>query len=322
MNKFKIFTVLLCIFTLSLNLNIFAFNQVPLDELYRYGDAFNIEAGQPSLKLNDKQIWLNLVAVLDRPLVDEKTLEEITLNNPYELKESSIESYNEAKINLAVLSIVHHYLENGHELLKKPISDDVVFTLQVHRGKSGKKQLVLFQKLISMALGDMEIQKNIEKASYPGFFDSWYIPEYKTKLEFRYGYENPEEHFLDYYEGTDILFSFGLAGGLNPGYPSGTLLLPQSFTPFDTDHNTVYLNKTYGAKNHLISKLESILENPKHGDLVSLINHTEQFLSPNPDKKHIKAVPISLYDFKEAKLFQVYKNYNPKDKKEHVTLIE
>lgn len=292
--------------------------KVSLEKLHQYGDAFNIEGGKPACLLRKNQIWLNLAAVLDRPLIDGKTLQEITESNTYPLKESSIESYNEAKVNLAFLLTALHYLQHGHTFLNKDQNQDITLTLQIHRGSSGIKQMEIFKALLATAVGENTITKNPGKKTYPGFLETWYFPDYKTNMEFRIGYE---KEYIGHYKKSDILFSFGIVGGLNPEYPSSSLLVSDTFIPYDVDTHTVTCNKTYHVDNHLLTQIDSILKNPRHAQLVEMINSRANFLSPNPAKKELKACTLQPNDFKKATLFQITKLFNPTDKSQEISII-
>lgn len=291
-----------------------------LHQLHTLGDAFNIEGGTPFLKLNKHQIWLNLAVVLDRPLVDGKTLHEITTHNPFSLKESSIETYNEAQVNLAFTLITLHYLQHGHTIMKKAPEQDMHLVLYIHRNSSGKKQVKLFQSLIQAAIDKNNIVKNLEpKKNSPSIMDVWYFPEYKTTLEFRIGYE---DYMIGNYEDCDIIFSFSLVGGLNQKYPSGSLLIPEQFIPYAIDAHTIYKNQAYSVSNHLHQELPLILEHPEHEKLVEVINRTPLFLSPNPVKNSLRAQKLTLQDFNKATIFQIPKNFNPTDKNQMITILD
>ena len=72
------------------------------EDLSQYAVALNIEGGLiPHKALSKDQIWANLTIILDRPMITGKTLEDITASNAYPLKEASIPSYNELKVNQA-----------------------------------------------------------------------------------------------------------------------------------------------------------------------------------------------------------------------------
>src|SRR3990167_2863297 len=142
---------------------------ITLAELYQHGDGFNVEAGTPFFHLQEPQIWLHLAAVLDRPLINGKTLAEITAQNPYPLKESSIASYNEAQVNLALALITLYYIQNGHQLLHKPDTAPLTITIQVHRNSSGLAQIEQVQTLLAAILKITQLADDRVAATCPGF---------------------------------------------------------------------------------------------------------------------------------------------------------
>lgn len=290
---------------------------ITLAELYQHGDGFNIEAGTPFFHLNQQQIWLHLAAVLDRPLLDGKTLAEITTHNPYPLKESSIAQYNEAQVNLALALITIYYLQQGHTLLQKPANELMTICLQVHRNSSGLAQVKMLQTLLAAVINFTPLE-NQQLSATPGFITAWYLPAYHAKLEFRIGYA-PET--IGYYQHADIIFSFALVGGLNPNYPSGTLLLGQEFIPFDVDQNVVRKCDRYQTRNHLLTEITKVITQPLQQELLQLINSSAALLSPNPAKQALLATPLTSADFKPATIFQISRLFNPTDRQQKIKLM-
>lgn len=293
----------------------FVSNTVMLKDLYQYGNAFNIEGGIPALNLQGGD-WINLVAILDRPFIDAKTLEEITQENIYPLKESSILGYNEARVNLAITTILMYYILHGRQIRRKT---DQKMIFQIHRGSSGKLQLDLYKRLLRSALGT-EVIEYPANPNIPGSYGTWSIPAYNTTLEYRFGYWN---EFLSNYGDADFLFSFSLAGGLTPNYPTGTLEVPVSFIPFNEEVTppALYLGQKYSVTNRLMQDLDSIFSSPIQQQLISIINNNPGFLSPNPEKQFM-AMPISANDFVRGTTdLQIKGLWNPKNIYQEVQVV-
>ena len=69
--------------------------------------------------------------ILDRPLITGKTLEEITKDNLYPLKESSIEEYNELKVNKAYAQVLYYYLNNAKTMIHSPSKKPIKMLIQL-----------------------------------------------------------------------------------------------------------------------------------------------------------------------------------------------
>jgi len=83
-------------------------------ELHEIAEGLNIEGGFPGLdlrKVNKLGIWVNLVLVLDRPLIDNIVFDDLLKNNPYPLLENAIDEINEYKMFACYIMIVGYYLE-------------------------------------------------------------------------------------------------------------------------------------------------------------------------------------------------------------------
>ncbi len=66
---------------------------ISLEQLHTYADACNNEGGQAVDSLKDTQKWMCMHFVLDRPMMDQHTLQDITTGNKFLLKESTILDY-------------------------------------------------------------------------------------------------------------------------------------------------------------------------------------------------------------------------------------
>ena len=119
------------IFLASLFANVCA-KPVDLRELHRYAEALNIEGGYIPKVLKKEQIWANLTVVLDRPIITGKTLDEITKDNRFPLKEASIMEYNEPKVNQAYAKILNYYLKHARRIIKSHENKPIKMIIQIH----------------------------------------------------------------------------------------------------------------------------------------------------------------------------------------------
>lgn len=72
-------------------------------------EGLNIEGGFPQrdlIKTNPNGRWVNIIFVLDRPLIDNITFDEILSNNKYPLLESAIDNLNEHHFLAAYLMVM------------------------------------------------------------------------------------------------------------------------------------------------------------------------------------------------------------------------
>lgn len=278
-----------------------------IDALKSYADGLNVEGGLPAKHLSKNQIWANLVVVLDRPFDDGMDLSEITAQNSYPLKESSILSYNEPQVNLAYLNVIHYYIIHAHAIANKPDGEIVRLTVQVHRNGTGLPHLALLEKLLQKGYPDLLGMKDFLKGSVNNSAFTYYYPMHNVQVEFRYGYS---QDTITNYSNQDIILSIGLASGFNSGWKSGTLLVPDRFVPFELGTMTLFQSMAFDAKNHLAEALPAIIEN-QSSQLVDLIN--KDFLSPNKVKAHQVASRLKHEDFHKATLLQADGLFNPKD---------
>ena len=109
-----------------------------INKIYELGSGLNIEGGYPYHDLikqnnNAKRIWVNLVVVLDRPLIDNIVFDEIVANNKYPLLENAIENLNEHHFLATYLMTIGYYLEHGRNLVELSDSDKLKITIHVHQ---------------------------------------------------------------------------------------------------------------------------------------------------------------------------------------------
>ncbi len=263
--------------------SLFATDQ--LSNLHCYGDALNMEGGLiPKFALTKEQTWANICFVLDKPLIEQKDLDEITAENSYTLKESSILDFNEPQAVLVQSLILDYYLKS-----KKPQH----IMVNVHRNRSGPAHLDQLERMLQLqyqpkALGDRRYQIGAHTISLC----------YGTILDFA-------ERFKE----ADVVFSISMVAGLNQKWKSGTPVLPEQFVPFDLHSMNLVTSGKYHSQNHLLEVLPEILalQNDK---LIRKVN--QLFASPNPSKKKVHAKKLTLNDFMKGVIFQANGMFYPK----------
>lgn len=264
---------------------------ISIKNLFKTAGALNIEGGFPVKYLNNNSLWVNLVLVLDRPLIDNIIFDEILKNNKYPLLENSIEELNEHKFMASYLMVIGYYIENGRLLLNKTKDEDLNITIHVHQDKSCWLLIHMLRKYL--------------KKMYEYFgFDM-------NKINIDYRTDDP--YFISKshnYCKTNILISLSQCAGLDPKLCSGELIIPNEFIPFNIDKNEVYCNQKYVVNNDLITRIDDILISKYNDYCVNYIN--KNYISFNPNKNY-NAKKLSKEDFKTTTILQVDKIWNPKD---------
>ena len=280
-------------------------NFICLKDLYQLADGFNIEGGNLEICTTKNQRWMNICMPLNFPFETNKTLEQITLspkeqvipeleipsitqNNPYSLKEMSIDEYNECDVNLFLMLVIEYFRLEGESLL-----------IQVHQGKSVR---IFIEKLSEMLLShyDDSIEIVFMEENLPIFrFDNGFILKLITGYEPNTIKTHPE---------FKNLCSLSLMGRLNPDLIPGCITLPSSFVPFNVDTNIIDFSREYLVHNYLIDILDKVLS-LRQENLFSLINN---YPSENLKKNH-KARRICSSDIRadNVRLLQINRLYNP-----------
>lgn len=233
-------------------------------------------------------------------------LAEITENNLFPLKESSIAAYNEAMVHYAFLTTIHYYITHGQEISRKNRDGITRIVVQIHRNTSGTNHLYTLEELMWTAFKELNPVKLASAGMAENTLFSYYYPGSKTLVEYRIGY-SPQT--LDNYDGQDIVISLSLASGFKSEWESGTLMLPERFIPFNLQTMTIYQSRVNRVSNHLIKVLPDILENQNFAILQSVNTF---YRSPNINKSSQKARILSAMDFHSATLLQADGTFNPK----------
>lgn len=284
--------------------------ELPLHQLSNFGDGLNIEGGTIAKDyLKGKQIWANLCVALDCPFQDNVDWNQITEFNQFPLKEASIMSYNEAKVNLAYALVLNYYLTFAHDLANKTADQEVKIIVQVHRNTSGPCHLDLLKRLLHRSNPQLTKIKFKAMGDFKRELFSYKISEKNVELAFCYG-NLPE--FLGKagkYENADIVISFSLVAGLNPEWESGSLLIPVKWIPLYLKSMELDLPGSYSVQNHLALVLDDMLSHQDEKQIAIIRN---EFDSLNPLKSH-PLEKLAAQDFKKATLLQVDGMFNPID---------
>ena len=265
--------------------------QIELKNLNILAQGLNIEGGFPIidlLKTNPNGKWVNLILVLDRPLIDNIVFDDIFLNNKYPLLESAIDDLNEHHFLAAYLLIIGYYLENGHKLF----GINNMFRIMVH----------VHQDTKSMPLVEL-IKSYVEK-----LWPEWYLNSKNIILEFKTDYKDYLQTNRNY-EYIDLLISLSQCAGLDVNFVPGTLLMANKFIPYNIDKGVIRLKDAYTAPNILNDHLFEIISSKQHELVINFIN--KYHVSPNIRKKGHKAQTFTLESFQGVNILQVNKLWNP-----------
>lgn len=268
-----------------------------IQHLSKIAGGLNIEGGFPYrdlIKMSPQSLWVNLVVVLDRPLIDHHLFDDILAKNPYPLLENAIEELNEARMFTAYLAVIGYYCEHGRSLIN--LSRDVSLRMMVHI-----HQDVICQPLVNL------LKKMVdEMLAYFEMCDI--IIDYRTDVKW---YSHQE------YGDTHVLISLSQCAGLDVNLGPGALLVPSTFIPYDIDRKVVRKSQMYYANNDLSKRLNDILSSKYSAYAFDYIR--ENYRSANLQKRH-QALPLGREDFAACVLLQVDKLWNPVDPREIVEI--
>jgi hypothetical protein len=275
--------------------------RVKASELYRISDGLNIEGGDPYKRISKdhtngrKFLWVNLIVVLDRPLIDNVLFETIFNDNRFPLLENRIDNLNEHRFMAATLLIMQYYVQNCRELLHRSNSKPIKITVHVHQDPAMMELCRLINMHLCMLID---------------------IPD---GVEIEYLTDNPTYDMTDTnYTETDILISLSQCAGLSPIHEPGTLYISDVFVPFQTK-GFININKQYKVKNDLIRRLGKILRSEFHLRTIHYVN--QHYKSYNPLKQNHKTKILTKNDFVRTPILQVDGLWNPTDKNQ-IILVE
>jgi hypothetical protein len=276
-------------------------NSISLQDIHQLAGGLNIEGGFPCLdlhKTNPNGKWINLILVLDRPLIDKITFDEILKNNKYFLLENAIENLNEKHFFAAYLMIIGYYLENGHKIFNKNENEILSVTIHIHQDKISIALISILGTYVNLLIKNNNLQKNIALQ---------YLTDDTTYICSNHNYGR-----------TDLLISLGQCAGIEPTFMPGTLLIPKQFIPYNISKRLICAYAAYDVENQLIIDLNDILNSKYNDYAVTFIN--KNYVSANPNKNDM-ASKIKMEDFKLTNILQADELWNPTNPKELVSII-
>lgn len=270
-------------------------------ELHRLATGLNIEGGDPGRDLRrtgSHKKWVNLVVVLDRPLVDHRLFDEIAATNPYPLLENAIPELNEPRFMIASLMMIGYYLARGHDLLCLPAEQPLRVRIHVHQDVTCQPLLDLLKTYVDDLITAFELRGTHLTVEYQSD-QKWYTASSHT------------------YDSIDLLISLSQCAGLDPQLEPGTLIVPTEFIPYDIIKRQIHVSQLYTVDNDVCHHLNSMLGSPYHEYAVKYVK--THYRSANPTKQH-PAKELTLAEFHLTPLLQVDRLWNPHDPQEQVTL--
>lgn len=289
-----------------------------ISHIYKIAPGLNIEGGSPGIilkKNNAKKRWVNLVLVLDRPLIDNIIFDDIVKNNKFPLLENAIPEINEHQFLASYLMIIMYYATNGKKILQKNEDEILKITIHIHQDITCLPLIYLIMDHLVIMLENIygvntfelnEIEKKIN------------IDCIQTIIDFRTdtGTFITTNHT---YDETDILISLSQCAGLDPIFKPGALITPNIFIPYDIDSSKIITKNKYHSENSLLFDLVDILKSPHHRNAIKQVN--EKYISSNPEKNNFRASKFIFDDFHLENIFQVNKLWNPQNPDEEINII-
>lgn len=271
-----------------------------IQHLSKVAGGLNIEGGFPHrdlLKTSPQALWVNLVVVLDRPLIDHHLFDDILAKNPYPLLESAIEELNESKMLTAYLATIGYYCEHGRSLINLSRDMPLRMMIHIHQDTICQPLINLLRRMVNemMAYFETDVSKHV-------------IIDYRTDAKW---YDTQD------YGDTHVLISLSQCAGLAPHLEPGALLVPSTFIPYDIEKKILFKSQTYHAPNDLSNRLDDILVSKYSAYGYDYI--TANYHSANPKKQH-RATILAKEDFVECVFLQVDKLWNPTNPQEIVEI--
>ena len=260
---------------------------IPLSQLHKIAQNLNIEGGYPGQDLvktskYPNPLWVNLILVLDRPLVDGVIFSQVLqtqLTNNYSLLESVFGDINEHNMLAVYLAYMAYYSD------KYP---DLPITVHIHQAKHTTNLPIILDNLYQKIFGSSD--KEIK---------------YRTDI---HAYTQQD------YSDTGVLLSLSRCAGLDPSIAEGTLLTPLNFIPYHLLNSMVDLSRSYKYTGDCST--EDILHSTFYTKAIEGVNI--HYTSESACKYHHHARPVTIL---QTDVLQVTELWNPTDDKEMVCII-
>jgi hypothetical protein len=250
---------------------------VELKDLWRLGEALNIEGGYPG---RSAKHWANLVVILDRPLVDGIVFDDLKRNvqqNRYPFLENGVNEINEPRYLAAFVMVMGFYMQRHQSMV-----------VHVHQAKEDAAALVEFLQQQSAAIET----------------------RFKTSCKITFRTDDPIYKPDEKLDGlTEMMLSLSQCAGLSPTLTPGTMFAPTTFIPYDIEKKTVNPKQSYTVVNQLVTDIDQILQS---AHMAHAVEQLRPYKSANSTKTHIVPTEFTSADFvTTVKILHVSALWNP-----------
>lgn len=210
--------------------------------------GLNIEGGNPARDLNSNSIWACLCVVLDRPLIDNISFDNVMASvkkNNYPLLENAIPNLNEKQMFSQMLCTALYYVEL---MIKKSLT---YLTIHVHQDIIAKNLITIFDSHFKKLMDNIGIK-----------YENLVI-----------NYRTDTGHYLKTSvnnDKIDVLISFSQCAGLDANLEPGSMLVPNEFIPMTDDR--ILCRDIYQSNNDLANHIEDVVKVSYHQYVVDYIN--------------------------------------------------
>lgn len=268
--------------------------------LGRVAAGLNIEGGYPGIDAGAKCRWINVVSVLDRPLIDNLSFDQLkqkVIENKYELLEAGVDTLDEKRLLQILVAIFSFYIQKYKSIV-----------VHIHQAPEDAKGL---RQILQRAQTQLNCACNIQWRTDNPFYTRLPPPTPMTQPSTP---TQPAQQPVQQVA-VECVLSFSQCAGFLACQPPGTLLIPSRFVPFDVKSNTVYLSKAYQVENGLLSDVAQIATAKEHHEFAAkfLVGYQSQNPNkPNSDLTSVIETADFLHSFRTPKaLIQVSDLWNP-----------
>jgi hypothetical protein len=219
--------------------------------LGRVAAGLNIEGGYPGIDAGPNCRWINVVSVLDRPLVDNLPFDQLkqkVLENKYDLLEAGVDMLDEKRLLQILISILSFYISKYKSII-----------VHIHQAPEDAKGL---QSILQQAVNEMATDCKIQWRTDNPF----YIRQPLTQPQA----STPQTAAVAVVAAAaECVLSLSQCAGFLSCQPPGTLLIPSRFVPFDVKSNTVYMSKSYEVANGFLADVVQIAQAKEHHEFAA-----------------------------------------------------